>query len=88
MWTGVGPARYGTVSTTVGAENLARTTYVTVVLRLVVDGRKGLVHGDLVDLEGAPLRHFVGWRGLMRTVRVWLDRQIEGTHSSEAEGGV
>jgi len=71
------PARYATVSATVGEENLARTTYVTVILRVVVDGRKGVVHGDLVDLEGAPLRHFVGWRGLTRTVRGWLDRQIE-----------
>jgi hypothetical protein len=50
---------------------------VTVVLRVVLDGHKGLVHGDLVDLEGAPLRHFVGWRGLVRSVRSWLDRQIE-----------
>jgi len=59
---------------------------VTVVLRVVVDGRKGLIHGDLVDLEGAPLRHFVGWRGLVRTVRGWLDRQIAGTDTSEAAG--
>ena len=44
--------------------------------RVVVDQRKGFIHGDLVDLEGAPLRHFVGWRGLVRTVRGWLDRQM------------
>lgn len=81
-----GPARDATVSATVGEENLARRAYVTVVLRVVVDGRRGLVHGDLVDLEGAPLQHFVGWRGLVRAVRGWLDRQIEGTGSSEASG--
>jgi hypothetical protein len=81
-----GPARYATVSATVGEENLARSTYVTVVLRVVLDGRKGLIHGDLVDLEGAPLRHFVGWRGLMQTVRGWLDSQIEGTDKREAAG--
>jgi hypothetical protein len=74
------PARYATVSATVGEENLAGATYVTVVLRVVIDGRRnGLIHGDLVDLDGTPPRHFVGWRGLTRTVRGWLDRQIEGT---------
>jgi hypothetical protein len=83
-----GPARDTTVSATAtaGEENLAQSTYVTVVLRVVVDQRKGLIHGDLVDLEGAPLRHFVGWRGLVRTVRGWLDRQMAEMDPSEVAG--
>ena len=80
-----GPARNATViaTATAGEENLAQSAYVTVVLRVVVDQRKGLIHGDLVDLEGAPLRHFVGWRGLVRTVRGWLDRQMAEMDPSE-----
>ena len=74
------------VSMTGGEEKLAQSTYVTVVLRVVLDRRKGLVHGDLVDIEGAPLQHFVGWRGLVRTVRGWLDHRMESAITGEVPG--
>jgi hypothetical protein len=59
---------------------------VTVVIRVVVDRKKGLVHGDLVDLEGAPVRHFVGWRDLVSAVKSWLDRQIDTASAAALQG--
>lgn len=46
--------------------------FVTVVLRLVVNGRGRLIYGEVVDAEVRSRGHFVGWRGLTRTVHAWL----------------
>ena len=47
----------------------------TIILRLVLDKRGLIVHGELIDLEGNPIDRFVGWRGLTRVMRNWLQSQ-------------
>ena len=51
--------------------HLADKRYITVVLRLVVDERGWLVHGELVDVEGMLKQRFKGWRGLAQAIR-WV----------------
>jgi hypothetical protein len=55
----------------------ARERSVTLILRLVLDGRGRLEYGEAVDTEARSQGRFVGWRGLTRTVRAWLARQEE-----------
>ena len=47
----------------------------TVVLRLLLDGRKRLVHGEVVDTDGKMQGRFAGWRELIRLVRSYLEGQ-------------
>ena len=47
----------------------------TIILRLVVNKRGVIVHGELVNLDGKSLGHFLGWRGLTRTLKTWLMTQ-------------
>jgi hypothetical protein len=57
------------------AENhLADRHYVSVVLRLVLDQHRQMIHGEVVgDATMRPIR-FSGWRGLTRALRAWLTR--------------
>jgi hypothetical protein len=48
---------------------------VTLILRLVLDGQGHLQYGEAVDTEARSQGRFVGWRGLIRTLRAWLARQ-------------
>ncbi len=52
--------------------NLSEKHYVTVVVRLLLDRRDRLVHGEIVDMDGKAQGQFVKWRGLIRTVRDYL----------------
>jgi hypothetical protein len=44
-----------------------------VIVRMVVDERSQLVHGELVDLEGKSHGRFTEWDDLIRLMRSWLD---------------
>jgi hypothetical protein len=55
--------------------NLARKHNATLILRLVLDERGRLVHGELVDVADGLSNRFVTWRGLIGAVRSWLTRQ-------------
>ena len=54
---------------------LSEKRHVTVILRLVLDARGRLEHGEIVEAEGTLRGRFVGWRGLTRTLRAWLASQ-------------
>jgi hypothetical protein len=51
---------------------LSEPDYIVVVLRLVSGPSGALIRGELVDERGDVYERFVGWRGLVRTVRIWL----------------
>ncbi len=51
---------------------LADMRHTAIVLRLVLDKRGLIVHGELLSLEGKSLGHFIGWRGLTRKLKTWL----------------
>ncbi len=55
---------------------LAELRPTAIVLRLVLDKRGFIVHGELIDLEGKPISRFVGWRGLTRELRAWFHSQL------------
>ncbi len=55
--------------------NVADAHNVTVILRLVLNGRGELTHGEIVDMEGKPWGQFMRWAGLTRSLRAWLDGQ-------------
>lgn len=52
--------------------HLADKRYITVVLRLVLDERGQLLHGELIDVEGVLQQRFKGWRGLAQAMRIWF----------------
>ncbi len=57
------------------ANNISEKRYVTVVVRMVIDQREQLVHGEIVDVDGIGQGRFAGWRGLIRTMRDFLAKQ-------------
>ena len=54
---------------------LAERHYATLVLRLLLDRRGRLVHGELLDVANARPEHFIDARGLVQAVQTWLTRQ-------------
>ena len=58
--------------TTSQVDRLADKRYVTVILRMRIDQRERLVHGEVVDTEGQLQGRFAGWREMTRTVRNYL----------------
>lgn len=61
-----------------GAANsnrLAGRRYVTVIVRLLIDQRGQLVHGEVLDVEGRIQARFVKWGSLARAMRSWLASQ-------------
>ena len=56
-------------------DRLAERRYITVVLRVLVDGRGQLVHAELVSPVGAESRRVGHWRELARMVRTSVDAE-------------
>jgi hypothetical protein len=52
---------------------LAEKRDLAVVVRIVVDRNRQLVHGELVDMNGTSRGRFADWDTLIRLIRVWLD---------------
>jgi hypothetical protein len=67
------------VSTPSGEGDLGGKQYLTVVVRLLVDERGMLVHGEVADLHGACEERFVGWEGIVPAVQACLARRGPGT---------
>jgi hypothetical protein len=73
------------VPTPPAENNLAGKRNATLILRLVLDQRGRLMHGELMDVAGGLPDRFVAWRGLIRTVRVWLTNQEEEGASDDPQ---
>lgn len=71
--------------TTPAENNLAGKRNATLILRLVLDQRGRLMHGELLDVAGGLPDRFVAWRGLLRTVRAWLTSQEQTETSDDPE---
>jgi hypothetical protein len=48
---------------------------VILILRLVLGADGHLEYGEALDAVAGSQGQFVGWRGLVRTIRSWLQRQ-------------
>lgn len=64
-------------------DQLSNARYITVILRLMLDARGHLQHGEIVEVADRVQRRFIGWRGLTRTVRTWLDEQRSDQPASD-----
>jgi hypothetical protein len=60
-------------------DTLGDKRFVTLIVRLVLDRRGGLVHGEVVDVEDRLWGRFDGWRGLVRTLRAGAARERGST---------
>jgi hypothetical protein len=60
---------------TSGADDLSDSRQVVLVLRLVLDQRALLRHGELLDAEGAGQGRFATVAGMTALVRQWLENQ-------------
>lgn len=49
--------------------DLGEKSYLTVVLRLLLDEDGALVHGEVADLQGTPRERFADWDGMIRAVQ-------------------
>ena len=58
-------------------EEIAGKRYVSLILRLLLDERGGLVYGEVVDLQARMRGRFAAWRHLARTVRAALAKNQE-----------
>ena len=57
---------------TVPSNGLEEKQYATAILRLLLDKRGELVHGEVVDVEGGSSQRFVAWQALIPAVQAWL----------------
>jgi hypothetical protein len=62
-------------STPCNGEALANRRGTAVVVRLVLDDRGTLCHGEIVDRTGRVRARFVAWDALMPAIRAWLERE-------------
>jgi hypothetical protein len=58
--------------TSTGDEQLSNQQYVLVILRLLLDEHRQLVHGEVVDEAGQLHSRFRDWRGMAAAVRSWI----------------
>ena len=56
-------------------DELSSSRQVVLILRLVLDRRGQLHHGELVDAEAIPQARFVSLSGLTDALNRWLERQ-------------
>jgi hypothetical protein len=56
-------------------EQLSDTPYRTVVLRVVVNDRRQIVQGELIDTASTQTTRFKNWRGLIQALSHWLKNQ-------------
>ncbi|HET7380216.1 MAG TPA: hypothetical protein VFJ24_09270 [Gaiellales bacterium] len=66
------------MSTLPPGSDLGGKSYLTVVVRLLVDEHGALVHGEVLDLQGASRQRFVDWEGMVRAVRACLPDGTRG----------
>jgi hypothetical protein len=59
-------------------EALAHRRTTVVVVRLVLDDRGTLSHGEIVDRTGQVRARFVAWDALVPALQAWLQREDQG----------
>ena len=63
------------MSTPPDRDGSSESRYVTVVVRLLVDGRGRLLHGESVDVAGQVRGRFAQWQDFNRAMEGWLAHQ-------------
>lgn len=66
-------------------ETLAASRHVVIILRLVLDRRGRVHHGELLDAEARLLERFAGPRGLRRALREWCHGQRRAAAAAEGD---
>ena len=69
-------------------EELGRRHLVTVVLRLVLDWRGQLVHGEIINTGSRLVGRFSDWDHLGPALRAWLEREpVDGERTPSTDPG-
>jgi hypothetical protein len=55
--------------------HLADRRHIALILRLAIDKDVQLVYGEVIDLGGASIGHFVEWSKLAGIVQTWISCQ-------------
>ena len=58
--------------------HLADKRHITLILRLAIDKDAQLVYGELVNLEGVSIGHFMEWPKLTEVIQTWFASQGNG----------
>jgi hypothetical protein len=74
------------VSSSCNGEALARKRTVVAVLRLVVEGHGGLVHGEVVTASGRVVARFRTWTDLLPAVQEWLGEEGAREDPGDVQG--
>ena len=53
-------------------DQLSEKYQATSILRMLLDERRSLVHGELVDVAGKSWGHFSSWDSLLSALEEWL----------------
>ena len=61
------------------SDDLQGKHYLTVIVRLLLDERGGLVHGEVAGVGGGSGKRFVDWDSLVPAVRAWLAGGVDRT---------
>lgn len=64
-------------------DKLAEIRNVTLILRLALNQRGEMTHGEMVDMEGESQGHFTNWNGLAHTLHAWLNSQKTDASGSD-----
>jgi hypothetical protein len=71
--------------------HLVDNHYVTLIMRMMVDHRGQLIHGEIVDAANTFRERFTGGQGLLGVLQTWLAQQeqdsSEGSQPPEQASG-
>jgi hypothetical protein len=56
---------------------LSERRYVSLLLRIVIDRRGRVLHGEIVDIDGGTRMRFAERRGLSRALQAYLAKHAE-----------
>lgn len=68
------------MSGTGGTERLGERDVATAVVRVVLDDRGAVDHGELLDAASGTVHRFARWEGLVEALRRWLGQARADRH--------
>ncbi len=70
-----GPYQERTLTSHPAANDLSDKRYIAVCLRLLINGKRQLVYGEIVGARDSPGRRFVDWKGLTVAIQASLTHE-------------
>ncbi len=67
-------------------DNVSDASNLTLILRLVINRRGELMHGEIVDVDLRSLGRFAAWTQMVRILRTWLESQSTDESADRPSG--